>query len=268
MSRIEHRWLELRHFDELAAGDTVIHRLHPAIKLSTTLLFIAIIASFSKYELVNLIPMVLYLAFLIGLGDIPMVMLAKRVLLTVPFVIFIGIFNPLLDQTIYTYVGPFAVSGGVVSFVSIIVRFILSVTATLILVATTSMDAIGLALSSLKVPRIIVIQILFMYRYIYVLIEEVTKTMRAHSLRAPYSSGIGFRVWGSLIGLLLLRTLDRAQRIYRAMLCRGFDGQVRIMRSWKVRKWDVAFLLAWTSFFVIVRVINIPHLLGTLLMGG
>ncbi|MDD4600688.1 Energy-coupling factor transporter transmembrane protein EcfT [bioreactor metagenome] len=268
MNKIEHRWLELRHFDELAAQDSLIHQLHPGVKVVTTLLFIVMVASFSKYELVGLFPMFIYPAFLIGLGNIPVAILLKRVLLTLPFVLFIGIFNPFLDQATYAYIGSFAVSGGLISFISILLRFTLSVSATLLLVATTSMDAIGLALSKLRVPRIIVIQILFMYRYIYVLIEEVMKTIRAHSLRAPYRNGVGFKVWGSLVGLLLLRTLDRAQRIYQAMMCRGFDGQVRIMRSWKIRTGDIAFLVVWTVFFVLVRLVNIPHWLGRMLLGG
>jgi len=268
MNKIEQRWLELRHFDELATRDSIVHRIHPSAKLITTLVFLAVVASFSKYELAGLIPMFFYPVFLISLGNIPLDMIIKRLLLTMPFVVFIGIFNPLLDQTTVMYFGPFAMSGGLVSFISILIRFTLSVLAALILVATTRVDAICAALSNLKVPRVVVTQILFMYRYLHVLIEEVIKTIRAHSLRSPQSDGIKFRVWGSLAGLLLLRTMDRAQRIYQAMLCRGFNGEVRIARSWKAQNSDFVFLITWLIFFAVVRSINIPQWIGMMLMGG
>jgi cobalt/nickel transport system permease protein len=106
-----------------------------------------------------------------------------------------------------------------------------------------------------------------MYRYLHVLMEEVVRTLRAHSLRSPESEGVRIRTWGSLIGLLLLRTLDRAQRVYQAMLCRGFDGEVHLMRSSNLRLTDGIFLLFWLCFFVIIRNFNFPQWLGALLMG-
>lgn len=268
MNRIEHRWRELRLLDELAAKETIIHKLHPTIKLLTTLIFIATIASFSKYEMAGFFPMVLYPISLISLSNIPVRVLAKRVFITMPFVIFIGIFNPFFDQATLFMIGSVPVSGGIVSFVSILIRFVLSVLAALILIATTGMDAICAALSNLGVPRILVTQISFVHRYLYVLIEEVMKTIRAYSLRAPFSKGVTFKAWGSLIGLLLLRAIDRAQRIYQAMVLRGFDGEVRIIRTWQITKADIAFLLVWISIFAAARFINIPLWLGTALLGG
>lgn len=268
MNKIEHRWLELRHFDELATRDSIVHRLHPSVKLITALVFLVVVASFSKYELAGLIPMFFYPVFMISAGNIPPNMIIKRLLLAMPFVLFIGIFNPLLDKTTVMHIGGFAISGGIVSFISILTRFTLSVLAALILVATTGVDAICTALLGFKVPRVVVTQILFMYRYVHVLIEEVIKTTRAYSLRSPHNEGIQFKVWGSLAGLLLLRTMDRAQRIYQAMLCRGFDGEVRVVRRWELRIGDLIFLITWLIFFAVVRSINIPQWLGMILMGG
>lgn len=268
MHNIEHRWLELRHLDELAAQQTAIHELHPTIKLLTTLIFIITVASFSKYEIASLLPMFFYPIALMSVGNIPVRLLANRVMIMMPFILFIGILNPFFDQATMLTLGSIPISGGVVSFISILLRFILSVLAALILIATTGMDSICMALSSLGVPRILVTEISFVYRYVHVLIEEVTKTVRSYSLRSPYSKGIEFQTWGSLIGLLLLRAIDRAQRIYQAMVCRGFDGEVRLIKSRQLRKKEIVFLLAWSSFFAAARTVNIPHLLGSVLLGG
>ena len=77
---------------------------------------------------------------------------------------------------------------------------------------------------------------------------------------------MGIRVFGSLVGQLLLRTLDRARRIHLAMLCRGFDGEVRLMRPLHFTKIDLAYTLGWSGLFVIMRLYDIPQRLGTIIM--
>lgn len=268
MIKMESRWLELRELDEMASNTTVIHRINPCAKLLTTVIFLTVVASFSKYEISGLFPMFLYPMALIILGDLSFFSIVKRVFLAIPFVIFIGIFNPLLDQTPVMQVGSFSLSGGWISFASILLRFLLAVTAALILVGTTGMNAIALALLRLKVPSILVIQLLFLYRYLYVLVEEFIRTIRAYSLRSFQGEGLRPKVWGSLLGQLLLRTIDRAQRIYQAMLCRGFDGEIRLMGEYKLVGTDIAYFFGWSAFFIIVRLVNIPQWLGTLLIGG
>ncbi|SDF14685.1 cobalt ECF transporter T component CbiQ [Sporolituus thermophilus] len=268
MINIEKRWLELRHLDELAAQDSFIHRLHPSAKLVTALVFVVTVASFPKYAIAGLAPMVFYPVFVMSLGNIPLILLLKRLLLALPFVVFIGIFNPLFDQTPLVQAGPLVISGGWISFLSILLRFSLAVAAVLLLIATTGIDAIGMALAQLRLPRVFIVQILFMYRYLYVLTDEFIRMLRAHALRAPADNGVGYKVWGSLLGVVLLRTLDRAQRIYQAMLCRGFDGKFRGLRSRPLRLGDLVFLGAWIIFFLAVRLTNIPYRLGVLLTGG
>jgi len=268
MSKMESYWLDLRKLDEMASNRTIIHSIHPCAKLLTTVIFLTVVASFSKYEVSGLFPMLLYPMILIILGELPVGPILNRVLLALPFVIFIAIFNPLLDQTPVVQMGPLLISGGWISFFSILLRFLLAVTAALILVATTGIDAIGMALLQLKVPRIFVVQLLFMYRYIYVLLEEFIRTIRAHSLRSFQGEGIRPRVWGSLLGQLLLRTIDRAQRIYGAMLCRGFDGEIRLIGRNKLVGIDIIYFLGWSAYFIVVRLVNIPQWLGRLLLGG
>ncbi|WP_378955909.1 cobalt ECF transporter T component CbiQ [Pelosinus sp. sgz500959] len=268
MSKIESYWLDLKQLDEMASKATMIHLINPCVKLLTTVIFLIVVASFSKYEISGLFPMMIYPMIVIILGELPINPILNRVLLALPFVLFIGIFNPIFDRIPLVYVGPFFISGGWVSFISILLRFILAVTAALVLVATTGIDAIGMALLRLKVPKVLVVQLLFMYRYLYVLLEEFIRTLRAYSLRSFHGEGIQYGIWGSLLGQLLLRTIDRAQRIYQAMLCRGFDGEVRLRGQKKLVGMDVIYLLGWSAVFIILRLVNISQWLGTLLVGG
>lgn len=267
MNTFEQRWSGFRHLDELASGSTPIHRLHPGIKLVTLLLFLVVTASFPKYEIVAMLPLLVFPVALISLGSVPWGLVAQRLLWGLPFVLFIGLFNPLFDQTQVPVFGAATISGGILSFISILLRFCLTVLAVLALIATTGVDALGTAMRGLKIPQVVVIQFLFMYRYLYVLMDEVARTLRAHALRSPSQEKVRLKTWGSLSGLLLMRTLDRAERIHQAMLCRGFNGEMRLSRATGIRQADWVFLTAWAAFFLIVRMSNIPQWLGALLTG-
>ncbi|MEM5795532.1 MAG: cobalt ECF transporter T component CbiQ [Bacillota bacterium] len=267
MLKIESNWLDLRHLDDLAAQKTMIHQLDPRIKLITTLLFIIVVTSYGKYEITGLIPFVFFPFVLILLGNLPWSHLLKRLLLVSPFVLFVGIFNPLFDQTPLLRIHSLVITGGWVSFLSLTLRLALTVTAALILVATTGIDALCTALLRLGVPRVIVTQVLFMYRYLHVLLDEFIRLTQAYSLRSFHGEGLRFRAWGSLVGQLLIRTIDRAQRIYQAMLCRGFDGEIRLLRPGKIAVAETVYVTGWTAFFLIARFINIPQALGKVFLG-
>ncbi|HWR38391.1 MAG TPA: cobalt ECF transporter T component CbiQ [Patescibacteria group bacterium] len=267
MIKIEANWIDLRYLDDLSTQKTFIHSLHPGVKLLTTLFFVVAVTSFPKYEFAALLPFFFYPLAQISLGNLPWQHLLKRLLLVAPFVLFVGVFNPLLDRTPVAILGPLVLSGGWLSFFSITLRLSLTVTAALILVATTGVDGVCSGLLRLGVPRVLVVQILFMYRYLHVLLEELIRCIQAYTLRSFHGESLRFQAWGSLLGQLLLRTLDRAQRIYQAMLCRGFDGEVPFSRKRTVQSRDVMYLFSWTAFFVLARCVNIPQWLGNLLAG-
>ncbi len=264
---IESALLNIGYLETLSYQQTPVHRLDPRVKLLTTLVFIVAVVSFGKYEITGLLPFLLYPVVMVAVGNLPPGYLLRKVLLAAPFAFFIGIFNPWLDRTVLVHLGPLGISGGWVSFASIMLRFALTVSAALILVATTGLNAVCLALERLGAPASFVMQLLFLYRYIFVLTDEALRLVRARSLRSFQGRGLGFRVFSYMIGQLLLRTLARAQRIHRAMLSRGFDGKIRLLRPLKLRGRDLAFLLGWSGLFVLMRWQNIPHLLEHLFAG-
>lgn len=259
--------LDIRYLDIISSRDTSIHRLDPRAKLLTTLAYIVAVASFDGYAVTGLVPFVIYPIVLIALGDVPVAYLLKKVLLAAPFAFFVGMFNPLFDREILLRLGPVPISAGWVSFLSIMLRFALTVTSALLLVATTGFNGMCLALEKLGAPKAFVVQLLFLYRYLFVLGDEATRLTRARSLRSFERRGMGIRVFSSLAGQLLLRTLDRARRIHLAMLCRGFDGEVRQAGSLRFAKGDLAYTVGWSALFVVLRLYDIPQLAGSLVIG-
>jgi len=266
MSKIMNSLYNMRILDDLARKETFIHKLHPLVKLLTTVSYLAVVVSFGKYDIGGLLPLLLYPSMIFALAEIPLKPIFIRILIVSPLIIGIGILNPFFDDQTFLLVGT-EISRGWVTFLSLIIRSGLTVTAALLLIATTGMDRLGGALRMLKIPRIFVLQLLLTYRYISVLMEEVARTLRAYSLRAPGQKGVHRSAWGSLAGQLILRTIDRAQRIYEAMCLRGFTGEYHTGGFKQIRVWDLTYLGAWVLFFAMARIYNIPMLLGSFITG-
>lgn len=267
MATIENNLFDIRYMDTLASGDTSLHRLDPRAKLITTMIFVCTVVSLGKYEISKMVPFVIYPVALIISAELPVLYLAKKIMLVAPFALLVGIFNPFMDTQPLVQMGSVSISGGWISFCSIMLRFGLTVSAALILISLTGFNAVCLALEKLRFPGPFVIQLLFLYRYLFVLIEEASRMIRARSLRSFESRGMRFPVFATLLGQLLLRTLDRAQRIHLAMCCRGFDGHIRIHRAMTFGYREIRFMCFWSLLFVLARWYNLPVKLGSILAG-
>jgi cobalt/nickel transport system permease protein len=268
MLAIDGNLLDFKRLDLLAMGESPIHRLDPRAKVLTTLVYILCVVSFGRYELAAMLPFLLYPVVLLSLADLPAGYIARKVVVVVPFAVMVGLFNPLFDRQIVLQIGPLDIWGGWVSCASIVVRAILTAGAAIVLMAVTGFPAICEALERLGMPRVFAVQLLFLHRYIFVLADEGGRVARARQLRACGNKGQGLRHFGPLVGHLLLRTWERAERIHMAMLARGFSGEIHARRQGRFGGREVAFLLGWSLLFITLRLYNLPQLLGLLLTGN
>ncbi|QEM68615.1 cobalt ECF transporter T component CbiQ [Geobacter sp. FeAm09] len=264
MCSIDGTLLDFKQLDRLADGETAIHRLDPRAKVLATLAFIISVVSCGKYELATLLPFFLFPVFIIAVGNVPVVYLAKKIAVIIPFAVMVGMFNPLLDRQVVLQVGGLGITGGWVSFASIVVRAVLTVSSALVLVAVTGFPGICAALERMGMPQPFAVQLLFLYRYIFVLTEEGAQVSRARELRTFGNRGRGIGIYGSMIGHLLLRTWMRAERIHMAMLARGFSGAFHTRRQFCFGPRETVFVLGWSLFFITVRLVPVAHLLGAL----
>jgi cobalt/nickel transport system permease protein len=267
MRSIDGAVLDFKRLDLLATGETGLHRLDSRAKVLVTLAFIVTVVSFGRYELSALIPFFFFPLFMIARGNLPTLFLARKIVIVIPFVLMVGLFNPLLDREVMLHLGPVAISGGWLSWASITIRAILTVSAALILVSLSSFTSVCRAMEQLGVPHAFVLQLLFLYRYIFVLTDEMARTARARELRSCGSRGLGIGSYGPMIGHLLLRTWQRAERIHMAMLGRGFEGHFHGRHFTTFGSREFLFLFGWLLFFILLRLLNISQLLGTLVTG-
>lgn len=254
-----------RLLDDLSRGRSRVHGLHPLAKLVATAAFLVAVASTSRRELVSLLPFALYPILVASLADLPPGPLAVRILGALPFIAGIGILNPLFDRTPVAVAG-LLVGGGWLTFLSLLIKGGLTIAAALVLIATTGIGGVGEAMRALRVPRVVVLQLLLTYRYLALLLEELGRMLRAHDLRSPKGRGIGKAARGAFPGQLLVRAYGRAQRVYDAMLLRGFDGEYRAGPRRGPGAIDAVYAASWSAYFLLVRFVDLPGLLGALVL--
>jgi cobalt/nickel transport system permease protein len=189
-------------------------------------------------------------------------------LLVSSFALFVGIFNPLFDRQTLIVLEGVQVSAGWLSFLSILLKFLLTISAALLLVATTSFPGVCRALGKLGMPSVFTSQLVFLYRYLFVLIEEAMRAVRARDLRSFGGRGLGIKTFVRLVGTLFIRTVERAERIHLAMLCRGFRGEFIAVRQQTFKGMDALFLALTIFFLYICRMHDPVILIGRLFQGA
>ncbi len=264
MNKITQAITEIREIDELAAKDTPVHRFSALSKFLVTIFYIAFVMSFHKYDLTRMVPMILYPVFMFQLCEIPFRLCLYKMRFILPFVLMVGLFNPLFDHTPVMLIGSFVITGGWISLFTLMLKGILALSASFLLIATTKIEDICAALHTLHIPDILVTMFLLTYRYIFIMMDEVSIMTTAYHLRAPHQKGIAFQAWGSFLGQLLLRSMDKAERIFHSMRLRGYENCIYLTKKSKLYRKDILFLIITVSFMIITRLFNIPVMIGNL----
>lgn len=264
MSKINKAIYEIEHMSQLALRDQWMNKLHPLVKLFISILYIVIVVSFHKYNLTGVLSMVVYPVIVFAIGDLSWKDAFHRLRIVIPVVCIVGVFNPFFDTQIVTTLGGIGISGGVLSMLSLMVKGVLTVLASYVLIATTSIEKICYALRIIHVPKIVVTEIMLIYRYILVLLGEVKKITQAYALRAPGQKGVHFKAWGSLVGQLLLRSMDRADIVYESMCLRGYQGEFDFGEKSTFGLSEIIFLTIWTGLFVVFRLFPVFEIVGGL----
>lgn len=266
MNKAEKAGAELRGMDDLAALDSPVHRLSPLTKLIVTLVYIVVTASFHKYDLTGLFVMVIFPVVGYQFSFIPVKTCFQKLRMILPLICAVGLFNPLLDRDTLFCWGSFGVSGGVISMLTLMMKGCFCLMASFLLAATTPIEEICYALRRIHVPKLLTSLLLLTFRYISVLLDEVAVMTTAYHLRAPGQRGIHISAWGSFLGQLLLRSMDRAEALYDSMLLRGYHGEFYVGREETGRISSVLAAVVCVGLILLVRTVDLSVLLGSVFL--
>ncbi len=238
-------------FDRYHETESFLHRLDPRVKVVVTVAFILSNALLPDGAWIAFGFSWLFLLFANLLSNLGIGFTFKRSLVALPFaLIAITILFSMPGTPLTSFhflMWNFTITdGGFLRFVSILVRSWLSVQMAILLVATARFPDIIHALEHLKVPTILTTIIAFLYRYLFVLADEVFRLMRARESRAAAAPGkrsgrsVAWRagVAGHMAGQLFLRSYERSDRVYNAMLARGYTGHFETINPHELRRRD------------------------------
>lgn len=287
MAEIRSRVSALYSLEQLAGGESVIHRLHPGVKLAVTFLYIICVVSLERHAPGRLAPFLLYPVTVMALARIPVKMILTRCAAALPFCIFAGISNLLLERQPWLVLGQgqVVITAGAVSFLVLLLRTLLCVGAVLILAAVTPMTQLTGQLRRMHVPGLLVTLFEMIYRYLGTLADEAATMVTAYRMRSGGKKWPDLRHFGPFVGQLLLRSADRAQRVYYAMQCRGYGNPVPQHRqnpqqpkkpaapaasagqkAPRPLPADLLFLLLAGGSSLLFRLADLPVMLGSLLL--
>lgn len=255
---LEYVLCALDSLERTAHRGSPLHRIDARAKLVVTVVFLLTMLSVPPGRLSELMLYFLFPILTAAMGGMRYPQIFRRSLAVVPFVALIGVFNLFYDRRAVFALGPVIVTGGWISLLSIILRGMLSVQALLILIGSTGFYRLCRSMQRLGVPAVFTTQLLFVYRYVCVLLQEALDMSRARDARSFGRRSYPLRIWGTLVGQLLIRTFDRAERIGCAMLARGFTGRIPAVygsrQRWERR--DTLFLVLWSAALVAARLFH------------
>lgn len=263
-SRLEKAILILHTGQLRSTEQSHISGIDPRALLIVTLLYLVSMLSIPVVNIDRIIWFAIYPIISAPLAHLQFSRLLKNSLYVFPLLLMIGIFNPILDHRPAFSVFGVEITTGWITFISIILRGLLATQALLLLIRVTGFNEMCYSMRRLGIPAIIVTQLLMVYRYISVLLQEALTMQRARLARGYGQKAFKPLMWGNFVGQLLLRTLHRGRRIHLAMKARGFNGEILHYVSMRWATADTVFCMAWIPIFLILRFYNLSGLFSGL----
>lgn len=252
----------MRHsyLDSFSKLKSPIHQLDARVKIILLLALTVISVTTPAYAYFAFAGYFGLLVFLIFLSRLPVAHVTKRSLVVVPFVLMVVIFVPFLkgDSAGSYNLGLTKIShDGLLIVWNVTVKSLIGVLSMILLSSTTPFDKLLRGFEDLKVPRVFIAIASFMYRYSFVLADEAMRMKVAADSRNLKSQWVwDAKFIGHIIAYLFLRSYERGERVYLAMVARGYDGTTRTLAQEKISLPDFAFLGTSGIILILLRVLG------------
>jgi cobalt/nickel transport system permease protein len=226
-------------------ADSPIQRLDPRVKTIVAGVFSIVVAISDRFS--ALIPAVFLALVLVCFSRLPIKKVCFRLLVVNGLILLLWCFLPFtLEGEAFFKVGPLvATKEGVIYATVITLKSNAIILALMALIATMSVFTVGRAMRYLRVPAKLVHLFFFTYRYIHVIYSEYQRLMKAMKIRGfrPRTNMHTYRTYAYMVGMLLVKSHDRAERVRAAMLCRGFRGKFYDLSEFTLKPSDVAIMV-------------------------
>ena len=244
--------------EELTSGDSIIHRLDPRVKIVVAFFFSVVVAISNRF-LVLMLALALGLSIVL-LARVPIRELLRRLVPVNIFILFLWIFLPFTVRgDPFFSIGPLVgTHQGILYAAQISIKSNAIVVVLIALVASTAIFTLGHAMHQLRVPKKLVHLFFFTYRYIHVIHREYLRLVHAIKIRgfSPGTNMHTYKTFAYLVGMLLVRSSDRAERVHNAMLCRGFRGRLYSLSQFSLTTTDIVSLILMLTLILAFGVLE------------
>lgn len=231
------------HLEEFAEGSSFIHKLDPRVKFITFIPFVVIIAVMQGIK-APFAGLIVSIIMVLAAGLDARRLLNRLLIVNIP-VLLLWFFLPFSHpgEELFSIYNFSVTSEGLLHALSITLKTNAIVIATIAMLGTSEIFSLAHGLVHLHVPVKLVYLFFFFYRYISVIHSEYTRIRRAMAVRRfkAKTNAHTYRTIGNLIGMVIVRSYERSQRIYSAMLCRGFKGTFPVITHFKFKLSDAIF---------------------------
>ena len=219
------------HIEQFATGTTVLHRLDPRSKIISASLFALVCALADRWPV--LLAALAASLILVALGRLDIKIVLVRLAIVNTFVFFLWVFLPFSQggREVF-HLGPLtAGTDGIYLALAITIKSNAIILAIMALLGTSTFNSLVHALRHLKMPDKLVHLFFFTFRYFQVIHQEYTRLRAAMKVRCfrPGNNLHTYRSMAYLVGMLLVKSSDRAERVHQAMLCRGYQGKLWVL---------------------------------------
>ena len=239
--------MNLNFLDRYVGLDSPVHHLDARVKVLVVLMCLSLWVTIPPGRWIPLGFALLFLAAAAMLSRVPLRYLLARSLPVAGFVALMAVLAPFRPggEVLVRLTTAVSVSKeGARLYAAVISKAFLSVAAVVLLSSTTSFAGILKAMERLRVPRTLVLIVSFAYRYLFVIVEEALRMKRARDARLFGGRWLWHStVIGRMIGTLFLHSYERAERVYQAMIARGYDPGIRPRQAQPLSAGDLAVLV-------------------------
>jgi cobalt/nickel transport system permease protein len=207
--------------------DSPVHRMAPQVKTAAMVVFTVVVVLTPREEFLAFAGYTVLLAVVVALARVPPGWLLKRSLIEVPFVILALVLPFVGSGETVRVLGQDLYVEGLYGAWNIVAKGTLGVWASLLLAATTTPRDLIVGLDRLRCPQILTQIATFMLRYLEVITGEARR-MRVARVSRGYDPRFLWQVraYAAGIGSLFLRAFERGERVYLAMISRGYTGRL------------------------------------------
>lgn len=234
--------------DKYSDLDSLIHRLDPRTKIMLMLSYIILVVTTRPNQFYQFAGYFAVIFLVIIFSKIPLSYVLGRLFALIPFLVMISLpvlfLNPANDG-----------HSALPIFWNVFIKSLLALFSMIVLSSTTRFTVLLKGLEKLAFPRIFIMIFSFMYRYTFILFDEAMRMRRAQSLRF-FGGNISrqIKMLSNIIAVLFIRAYERGERVYKSMVSRGFDGEVRTLNLLRYSLNDFLFSFAFWVSLILLKV--------------